>query len=202
MAGLHVAKTSRFWGSRFEARLVIAGSSTAYRGKPLIFSGKNPLWSLFVCPTQGVDLSLPLIGPAAAVLSTVRTRDEVRLVTNPVNRCNAGRAGGKITRSELGDASSCKSAGSSPHPSVFRRAIHQRDRQLVSVVPFLLCSRHLFARKQPEADSVLLVVAQGRPECSNLLMDCLLFSYGSTDAGRMRNSIVSNDRCSCRQFEK
>ena len=42
LAGLHVAKTSRFWGSRFEARLVIAGSSTAYRGKPLIFQEKIP----------------------------------------------------------------------------------------------------------------------------------------------------------------
>ena len=42
LEGLHVAKTSRFWGSRFKARLVIAGSSTAYRGKPLIFQEKIP----------------------------------------------------------------------------------------------------------------------------------------------------------------
>ena len=38
-------------------RIVVTGS-TGYRGKPLIFQEKipyeNPLWSLFVCPTQGV----------------------------------------------------------------------------------------------------------------------------------------------------
>jgi hypothetical protein len=96
---------SRFWGSRFEAKNSSYWQLDCLSGKAPDFSGKNPLWNLFVCPAQGVDLSLPLIGPAAAVLSTVRTRDEVRLVTNPVNRCNAGRAGGKITRSELGDAS-------------------------------------------------------------------------------------------------
>jgi hypothetical protein len=38
-----VAKTSRFWGFHdFKRRLVIAGGSTVYRGKPLIFQEKIP----------------------------------------------------------------------------------------------------------------------------------------------------------------
>jgi hypothetical protein len=42
LAGLHVAKKSRSWGSRFEVKNITTGSSTAYRGKPLIFQGKIP----------------------------------------------------------------------------------------------------------------------------------------------------------------
>ena len=42
LAGLHVAKKSRFWGSRFEAKNSNTGSSNAYRGKPLIFQAKIP----------------------------------------------------------------------------------------------------------------------------------------------------------------
>jgi hypothetical protein len=55
LAELHMTKKSRFWGSRFEAKNSSYGSSTAYRGKPLILEEKIPYGCLFVCPTQGVS---------------------------------------------------------------------------------------------------------------------------------------------------
>src|SRR4051812_16169698 len=54
LAGRHIAETSRFWGSRFEAKnsqLLAACLS----GKAPDCSGKDPLADLFVCSTQEVS---------------------------------------------------------------------------------------------------------------------------------------------------
>ena len=50
----HMAKTSRFWGSRFE-RNSNHWQLDCVSGKAPDFSGKNPLESQLVCPTRTED---------------------------------------------------------------------------------------------------------------------------------------------------
>jgi hypothetical protein len=45
----------RFWGSRFEARISKHWQLDCQSGEAPDFSGKDPLGSLFVCPTSGVS---------------------------------------------------------------------------------------------------------------------------------------------------
>jgi len=55
LAGLHMAKKSRFWGSQFEVRINNYWQLDWQSGKAPDFQGKNPLWSLFVGPTREVS---------------------------------------------------------------------------------------------------------------------------------------------------